>query len=140
MNTEIGKMKKEDLLKIIGKMKKNDLVNIIINKIGGNKLIQISIDQIIISPAIKKVILEEKQNFNNSKFNLSNTGFGLSRMNNIKKLSYTNFQDLITRDPPKVKFHHNNNGIDYYKIMDGRHRIARSIIDGMHEINVILIE
>ena len=35
MDTELKKMKKNDLLKIISKMKKNDLINIIVNKIGG---------------------------------------------------------------------------------------------------------
>lgn len=148
MNTEISKMKKEDLLKIIGKMKKNDLVNIIINKIGGRKE-TIKINQIILSPGIKNFILEKKRNFNtkNLIFNDMSTGNLIqSKKDKIMSLSIDEFKRLLEENPPKVSYDYSNEAynentntnyvIHYYKIVDGRHRIARAIIEGIKEITV----
>jgi hypothetical protein len=151
MNTEIGKMKKEDLLKIIGKMKKNDLVKIIINKIGGRNE-KININQIILSPGIRDFILEKKRNCKINNFIFNNTSSGnliKGKKDKIMSLSKDEFKTLLEENPPKVSYDSSNEKYDentnnyfpihYYKIIDGRHRIARAIIEGIKEITVNIV-
>jgi hypothetical protein len=106
MNTELQKLKKNDLLKIISKMKKIDLIKVINNKIGGN-------DQNIINEtnnAIRKPL-----SINNS-----------INPNDLKKLnstSYTNnsmandsqYNTIYKKNNNKLNKNKNNNKLNKNK-------------------------
>jgi hypothetical protein len=70
-------------------------------------------------------------------------GFQLSRMDRMSSLSRAEFEELLTRDPVQVTPLRKDgvalqkNGLPLYDIVDGRHRVARAIMEHMTTILVI---
>jgi hypothetical protein len=118
-------------------------------KYGGNLNEQIDLRQILITEPIINIIKEYNPEVDLSEFKLSRNpaGFRLSRMD---QMIQSNFDELIKNEPIELKIARNNEGkmigvkIDgtmkkAYEILNGRHRIARAIIDGKKTINAIIL-
>jgi hypothetical protein len=71
-----------------------------------------------------------------SRFELSTSfgGFGLNRMESMMSMSSQEFLELLEREPVEVDFRNGK-----YEIRNGRHRVARAIIDGCESIFVIVL-
>ena len=104
--------------------------------------------QILITPPIKKAILEINSEIDLSKYKIkkSMAGFRLSRM---PLMMAADFQKLLLLYPVEIRaatIRGRKMGylIDgkikpLYEIINGRHRVARAIIDGQTQINVKII-
>jgi hypothetical protein len=130
------------------KSKKNNKTKRIF-KHGGNSNEEIDLRQILITEPIINVIKEYNSviDLNQFKLSKSNPGFRLPRM---EKMMQSNFDELIQNEPIELKIARNNDGkmiglkIDgtmkkAYEIINGRHRIARAIIDGKKTINAVIL-
>jgi hypothetical protein len=118
-------------------------------KRGGNLNEEVDLRQILITEPIINAIKEYNPDADLSEFKLSRSppGFRLSRMD---QMIQSNFDELIKNEPIELKIAKNNEGkmigvkIDgrmkkAYEILNGRHRIARAIIDGKKTINAIIL-
>jgi hypothetical protein len=107
---------------------------------GGNILEEIDLRQILITTPIINAVKEYNTDIDMSQFKLSKSaqGFKLSRM---EQMMLSNFDKLLESDPVELKVAKNSDGkmigtkIDgimkkMYEIINGRHRITRSIIEG----------
>ena len=130
------------------KSKKNNKTKRIF-KHGGNSNEEIDLRQILITEPIINVIKEYNSviDLNQFKLSKSNPGFRLPRM---EQMMQSNFDELIQNEPIELKIARNNDGkmiglkIDgtmkkAYEIINGRHRIARAIIDGKKTINAVIL-
>ena len=104
--------------------------------------------QIIITPPIKKAILEINPEMDLSTFELNKSlaKFPLSRMSLMMS---ANFEQLLKLNPIEIKpkIIHGQKMCcliegqikPLYEIINGRHRVARAIIDGHKKINVKIL-
>lgn len=90
----------------------------------------IKIDKIILTTQIVKAVLKYDPNklFNNKI--IYDGSFELNRMELI--MLCDNFE------PIQIKLDHIDNKNEFYKIINGRHRICKAIIDNKEEINSII--
>jgi hypothetical protein len=116
-------------------------------KRGGNG--KIYLRQILITDPIIDAVKEKNPSIDTTEFKKSKgvPGFRVSRMDNMMSLD---FDELLSREPVELKPAKNSAGqpmgitIDgkkypLYEIMNGRHRIARSIIEGREKINATIV-
>lgn len=114
-------------------------------KRGGNRTETIDLRQILITRPIIEAVLQHNKEANLDEFRLSKggQGFPLNRMENIMQVD---FDELLKNEPVELILARNNQGkiigikIDgklmrAYEILNGRHRIARAIIDNRKTIN-----
>lgn len=114
-------------------------------KRGGNRTETIDLRQILITRPIIEAVLQHNKEANLDEFRLSKgaQGFALKRMENIMQVD---FDELLKNEPVELIPARNNQGkiigikIDgklkkAYEILNGRHRIARAIIDNRKKIN-----
>jgi hypothetical protein len=116
-------------------------------KRGGGE--EIDLRQILLTKPIIDAIKEYNDDIDLSQFKLSNgeQGFPLKRM---QRMMVSDFDVLIQNEPVELKIAKNNEGkmmglkIDgimkkLYEFLNGRHRIARAIIDGRKTINANIL-
>jgi hypothetical protein len=89
---------------------------------------EVELTQIIITNRIVNAIKKYNSDIDLSGFTIINDGtLPLNRMENMMNL---NFNSLIKNEPVQLK-----ESYDGYLIQNGRHRVARAIIEGRHTIN-----
>lgn len=118
-------------------------------KRGGNISEVVDLRQILITEPIINAVKEYNPEVDLTEFKLSKgqPGFRLPRM---EQMMQSNFDELIQNEPVELKVARNNEGrmiglkIDgvmkkAYEILNGRHRIARAIIEGRKTINANIL-
>jgi len=98
----------------------------------------IKIECLILTTQIVHAILKYDPNklFNNQV--IYDDSFPLNRMESI--MSCDNFDNLLNIEPIQIKLDYTDkNQNKFYKIINGRHRVARSIIEDRLEINSIIL-
>lgn len=111
--------------------------------------VMIDLRQCIISPAIVTAVQSYNPDWNSAPFIRENDGaFGLSRM---PRMMTANFDTLITSEPVELRIKRASSGnpqgktidgarMQLYTIANGRHRIARALIEGHGTINATIID
>lgn len=112
-------------------------------------VIHVDLRQILISVPIEKAVKDYDVNVDTSVFKKSNQphGFGLSRMENMMSIE---FDELLAKEPVQVKPAKTSAGkpmgvridgkmVPLYDIVNGRHRVARAIIEKRDDIPAIVI-
>ena len=121
-----------------------DLNNVDITKIDDSNHVVVDLRFITITQPIRNAVLSIKPSFNFSgmRRDFFSDGCPLERMykkgymKGVMDLTPYEFAILLLIDPVKLK-----RGDDgFYVIQDGRHRVARSIIDGKTFVNAIIEE
>lgn len=104
---------------------------------------QINIRQILITEPIKTAIIKYNDSVDFTKFILSNdlNEFRLSRM---EQMMLSNFDKLLQTEPVQLKIMNYIIDIDgiesqLYEIINGRHRVARAIIEDMKTIQCHIV-
>ena len=118
-------------------------------KRGGNLNEVVDLRQILITEPIINAVKEYNPEVDLTEFKLSKgqPGFRLPRM---EQMMQSNFDELIQNEPVELKVARNNEGkmiglkIDgvmkkAYEILNGRHRIARAIIEDKKTINANIL-
>lgn len=89
---------------------------------------EVDINKIMITIRITNAIKKYKPDADLSGFEIIDDGtLPLNRMDNMMSL---NFDELLLSEPVQLQ-----ESYGYYKILNGRHRIARAIIEGRNKIN-----
>ena len=119
------------------------------NRRGGNITEQIDLRQILITKPIINAIKEYEPDIDLSEFKLSKGEQGF-RLNRMEQMMESNFDELLESEPVELKVARCPDGkmigtkIDgtmkkMYEIINGRHRITRSIIEGHKTIKAIIV-
>ena len=122
---------------------------IIKNRRGGNKTEQIDLRQILITKPIINAIKQYVPDIDLSEFKISKGEQGF-RLNRMDQMMESNFDELLENEPVELKVARTPDGkmigakIDgvmkkMYEIINGRHRITRSIIEGNKSIKAIIV-
>lgn len=108
---------------------------------GGN--FKIKLKQIQLSRQIEKTIKSINPNIDLDGFNIVNDGtFRLTRMEDMLK---ADIKKLLKNEPIQVRTIQNNivnindQDLQLYEIINGRHRVSKAIIDKLEEIDVQII-
>lgn len=89
---------------------------------------QVDINKIMITVRITNAVKKYKPDADLSGFKIVDDGtLPLNRMSTMMSL---NFNDLLEKEPVQLK-----ESYGYYTILNGRHRVARAIIEGRTSIN-----
>lgn len=111
--------------------------------------VMIDLRQCIISPAIVTAVQSYNPDWDSKPFICEKDGaFGLSRM---PRMMTANFDSLIANEPIELRVKRGPTGnpqgttidgtkLKLYTIANGRHRIARGLIEGLVTINAIIID
>ena len=105
----------------------------------------IDLRQILITQPIIDAVKGVNADINLDDFSISKgeQGFRLNRVNEIRNIK--DFENFVNQNPILVKKLKgvgkkiDGNLVQLYEIIDGRHRFARSIIDGLNNIRVKVI-
>jgi hypothetical protein len=98
----------------------------------------IKIDCLILTTQIVNAILkyDPTKLFNNQV--IYDDSFPLNRMDSI--MTCKDFDNLLNIEPIQIKLDYtDDNQNKFYRIINGRHRVARSIIENRKEINSIIL-
>jgi hypothetical protein len=115
------------------------------NRGRGGDIITIDLRQILltnpIKDAVKEISNDDEFDFSGYKTARDNHGFRLHKVENM--MGIEDFEGLLEREPIVVqKIIGSGNKINgkikqLYEVVDGRHRFARAIIEGMTTIQVL---
>jgi hypothetical protein len=97
----------------------------------------VKLTDILVSNKILDQVKKFSPEIDISAFELSDlpSGFGLNRMNNIMELTSEKFVELLKDEPVDLQFVPGRK----HEIRNGRHRIARAILEGHETICVKFI-
>lgn len=112
------------------------------------ELKRINLETIIFDYPMRNTLRRKGKEINTTKFRVRPTGtFGqLGRFENTRLAAiteHTNYKNKVNnaeiRNPVKLQKLMNGNNAGYYKIVNGRHRIAMSYLKGFKTIGAILV-
>jgi hypothetical protein len=99
---------------------------------------KINIENIVLSTHIVKAILNYDSNRKINNQVIYDGSLPLNRMTSIMECN--NFDNLLNIEPIQLKLDYiDNNQKKFYRIINGRHRIARAILEDIKEINSIIL-
>jgi hypothetical protein len=99
---------------------------------------KINVENIVLSTQIVKIILKYNSNIKINNHVIYDGTLPLNRMDSI--MACNNFDNLLNIEPIQIKLDYiDNNQEKFYRIINGRHRIARAILEDIKEINSIIL-
>lgn len=98
----------------------------------------ININQIVLTVQIVNAILQYEPNKKINNQVVNDGTFRLSRMESI--MEFKDYKNALIDDPIQVKKSYDyKNNTEIYIIINGRHRIARAILEDINELPVNII-
>jgi len=99
---------------------------------------KINIENIVLTTQIVKAILNYELNKKINNQVIYDNSLPLNRMETMMECN--NFDNLLNIEPIQIKLDYiDNNQLKFYRIINGRHRVARAILEDIKEINSIIL-